>query len=240
MENPEDATSATTGPRRPIKLSVRTEHGTYARYEAGTIDWTECDAIERDPDDTHRAWRFKTTGTPLASLFHALAGGSSAAEFVRANNGVKEHAPARVLEFMAEQLEDANDGLWHYGGPRTARPPLLDGGEHNRYAAHDPECTHWKDCARAWRNAERMSGAWCIRDSRFPLSDLFRNLASLGSVGKFTDTFSVTADDTLAVLRFLAHDLQTVPNTRGHETTKRREPSTDAADLPPATRNSTD
>ena len=222
MENPEDATSATTGPRRPIKLSVRTEHGTYSRYEAGTIDWTECDAIERDPNRTHGAWRLKSTGTPLASLFHALADGTSTAEFVRANNGVNEHAPARVLEFMADQLDDAKNGLWRYGGPRTARPPLLDGGEQNRYAEHDPECSHWKDCGAAWRNAERMSGSWCIRDSRFRLSDLFRNLASMGSIGKFTDAFSVTADETLTVLRFLAHDLETVPDTRRHEPTQRR------------------
>ena len=32
-----------------MKLSVHSKHGTYARHEAGTIRWTECDAIERDP-----------------------------------------------------------------------------------------------------------------------------------------------------------------------------------------------
>lgn len=221
MENPEERTGATRGPRDPIKLSVRTKQGTYARYEAGTIDWTECDAIERDPDRTVGAWRFKSTGTPLASLFHALADGTSTAEFVRADNGVNEHAPARVLEFIADQLDDAKDGLWRYGGPRTARPAALDGGEHNRYPEHDPECSYWKDCGAAWRNAERMSGSWCIRDSRFPLSDVFRNLASTGSIRKFTEAFSVTVDETLPVLRFLAHDLETVPDTRTHETTQR-------------------
>ena len=33
-----------------MRLSVLSKHGTYTRYEAGTIRWTECDAIERDPD----------------------------------------------------------------------------------------------------------------------------------------------------------------------------------------------
>ncbi|MCY3810300.1 MAG: Fic family protein, partial [Gammaproteobacteria bacterium] len=43
-----------------------TKHGTYARYEAGTICWNECDAIERNPDRMRGAWRFKGTGVPLA------------------------------------------------------------------------------------------------------------------------------------------------------------------------------
>lgn len=223
-----------------MKLSVLSKHGTYARYEAGTICWTECDAIERDPGRIRGAWRFRGTGVPLANLFHALADGSSAAEFAQANDGVKETAPAAVLEFLAEQLDDAKEALWGYGGPRTATPPLLDGGKHNRDAEHDPETTHWKDCGAASRDAERMTGSWCIGHSRFPLSVLFTNLASMGDVREFLDAFSVTSDEALPVLQFLADDLDTVLHTPQQETTQRRRPTARGRDLPPPARRSTD
>jgi uncharacterized protein (DUF433 family) len=196
-----------------IKLSVLSKHGAYARYEAGTIYWTECDVIERDPGRMRGAWRFKGTGVPLANLFRALATGSSATEFVRANDGVKDTAPATALKFLAEQLDDAKEALWQYGGPRTATPPLLDGGKHNRDAEHDPETTHWKDCDAVSRDAERMTGSWVIGHLRFPLSTLFTNLACTGNVKEFFDDFSVTIDETLPVLQFLADDLDTLPHT---------------------------
>lgn len=204
-----------------MRLSVLSKDGAYARYEAGTIRWTECDAIERDPDRRRGAWRFKGAETPLANLFHALVAGSSATEFVQANDGVEETAPARVLEFLAEQLDDPKEALWRYGGPKTATPPLLDGGKHNRDADQDPNTTHWKDCGAAWRNAERMTGSWCIGHSRFPLSSLFTNLASMGSVREFLDAFSVTIDDALPVLQFLAEDLDRVLDNRRRSTRPR-------------------
>ena len=210
MRYPRDTTSPATGAGLPIKLSVHTKHGTYARYEAGTIDWTECDAIERDPGRMDGAWLFKSTGVPLANLFHALAAGLSSRDFVHANEGVEETGPAEVLEFVAEQLDDAKEALWGYGGPRTATPPLLDGGEHNRDAEHDPEATHWKDCGAAWRDAERMTGSWCIRDSRFPVSDLFTNLADMGRMSEFVEAFSVTMEEAVPLLQFLAEDLDRV------------------------------
>ena len=162
---------------------------------------------------------------PLANLFHALAAGSSATAFVQANEGVEETAPATVLEFLAEQLDDTKEALWRYGGPRTATPPLLDGGKHNRDAEHDPETTHWKDCSAASRDAERMTGSWCIGHSRFPLSVLFTNLASMGDVREFVDTFSVTIDEALPVLQFLADDLDTVLHTPHKETIQRPRPT---------------
>ena len=58
-----------------------------------------------------------------------------------------------------------------------------------------------------------MSGSWCIGHLRFPLSTLFINLASMGNIEEFTETFSVTRDQALPVLQFLADDLDTVRST---------------------------
>ena len=107
-------------------------------------------------------------------------------------------------------------------------------------AEHDPDTTHWKDCGFASRNAERMTGSWCIGHSRFPLSAPFTNLASMGSVREFVDAFSITIDETLPVLQFMAKDLDTVQHTRGQETTQRPRPAGQVSDLPPAARRSTD
>ena len=205
-EPPHAASSGTERPHR-TRLSVRSKHGTYARYEAGTICWNECDAVERNPDRMRGAWCFKGTEVPLANLFHALAAGSTTTEFVETNDGMEETAPGTVLEFVAKQLDDAKEGLWRYGGPRTATPPLLDGGEHNRDADHDPETTHWKGCGTAWRNAERMTGSWCINQSRFPLSQLFTELASMEKVQAFVETYQVSTKDVVAVLKFVGNDL---------------------------------
>ena len=210
MNKPPHAASSPTERPHRIRLRVWTKHGTYARYEAGTICWNECDAIERNPDRMRGAWRFKGTGVPLANLFHALAAGSTTTELVETNDGVEETAPATVLEFIAEQLDDAKEALWRYGGPRTATPPLLDGGKENRDAEHDPKTTHWKDCGAAWRDAERMTGSWCIKDTRFPLSQLFTNLADEQSVRELVDIYQITTSNVLPVLQFLAEDLDRV------------------------------
>ena len=192
--------------RDGLKILVRTKDGTYSDYEDGTIDWTRCEAIEREPARMHGGWRFKGAKTPLADLFRALAAGSNTAEFVAANNGVGRSAPEAVLGFIAEQMEDTEEALWNYGGPRTATPPALDGGEHNRDAVDDPERTHWKDCKAASRDAERMSGSWCIGHTRFPLHVVFSNLAGMGSIAEFVDNFDATREETVPLLQFLADD----------------------------------
>ena len=178
------------------------------RYEAGTIRWAECEDIERSADQHGGAWRFRNTSVPLADLFQALADGKSTTDFAAARQ--TDHArpcPRRVLRFLADQIEEACEATWEHGGPRQAEPPRLDGGQHHRSTDHDPDTTHWKDCAAAWRDAQRMSGSWCIRNTRFPLSQLFINLADEESVQGVAEVYQITAGDMVPVLRFLADEL---------------------------------
>ena len=179
----------------------------YARYEAGTVHWGECDAVERDPARMEGVWRFTGTAVALADLFHGLAGGINTRDFVKQHEGVAENGPRSVLEFIADQLDDAKDAIWEHGGPREATPPRLKGGACNRGRDDDPQTTHWKECGNASRDSERMTGSWCLEEQRFPLSTLFVNLANAGSVEGLVDVFTLTRNEVLPVLRFLAAEL---------------------------------
>ncbi|MYH29938.1 MAG: DUF433 domain-containing protein [Acidobacteria bacterium] len=180
----------------------------HARYEAGTIRWDECDEIERTRDRYGGAWRFRNTGVPVASLFEALATGGSTAGFAAAHETAHARpSPRKVLRFLADQLDEAYEATWKHDGPQKATPALLDGGEQHRDSEHDPDAIHWKHCGAAWRNAERMSGSWCIRNTRFPLSQLFLNLADEDSVRGVADIYQITASDMVPVLQFLADEL---------------------------------
>ncbi len=59
-----------------------------------------------------------------------------------------------------------------------------------------------------------MSGSWCIRNTRFPLSQLFVNLADQDSVKDVADVYQITASDMVPVLQFLADELKPPQQTR--------------------------
>ena len=73
-------------------------------------------------------------------------------------------------------------------------------------AATAPEDDPWKDCGNASR-VRTDAGSWCLEDQRFPLSTLFVNLAAAGSVEGLFDVFTLTRNEVLPVLRFLAAEL---------------------------------
>ena len=179
----------------------------YARYEAGTVRWTECDVLERDPATPDSLWRFRGTDVPLALLFRILVGGATTAEFMATHAAVDPGWPAAVLEFIATELDEAHDAIWSYGGPRLASPPALRGSPARKPHGADPGRTCWAHCSYVSRNAERMSGAWCVGYQRFPVSIVFTNLASMGSVEAFTAEFSLTTADVMPLLWFLADEL---------------------------------
>jgi uncharacterized protein (DUF433 family) len=46
------------------------------------IDWSDCPAVERDPDRVSGAWLFRGTRVPVAALFENLEDGAQVTEFV--------------------------------------------------------------------------------------------------------------------------------------------------------------
>ena len=65
------------------------------------IDWSTCDAVERDPARVSGAWLFRSTRVPISALFENLESGVSVGEFVALFPGVTLKQVRAVLEHAA-------------------------------------------------------------------------------------------------------------------------------------------
>ena len=71
------------------------------------LDWSACDAVERDPSRVSGAWVFKGTRVPVTALFENLESGASAHEFVDWFPGVTQRHVEAVLEHALRSLSEA-------------------------------------------------------------------------------------------------------------------------------------
>ena len=65
------------------------------------IDWSTCDAVERDPDRVSGAWVFRGSRVPVAALFENLEDGIPVGEFTDLFTGVTLEQARVVLEHAA-------------------------------------------------------------------------------------------------------------------------------------------
>jgi len=68
------------------------------------MDWTHCNAVERQPGKVSGAWLFRGTRVPLASLFENLAAGASIEEYLAWFPGVNREQVEDVLSCAAADL----------------------------------------------------------------------------------------------------------------------------------------
>jgi uncharacterized protein (DUF433 family) len=66
------------------------------------IDWTTCEAVERNPLRTSGAWVFRGTRVPVSALFENLEDGADLSSFVSWFPGVTEEQAKLVLEHAAK------------------------------------------------------------------------------------------------------------------------------------------
>ena len=69
--------------------------------------WTNCQAVERNPDRVSGAWVFAGTRIPLHALYENLASGASIDDFIEWFPGVKEEQIRSVLEHEANFLRSS-------------------------------------------------------------------------------------------------------------------------------------
>lgn len=62
------------------------------------LDWSTCNAVERDAEKVSGAWVFKGTRLPVKALFENLEGGATVDQFVEWFPGV---TPGQVREVLA-------------------------------------------------------------------------------------------------------------------------------------------
>ncbi len=69
------------------------------------LDWTSCDALERDPDRVSGAWVFRGTRVPVSALFENLKDGVSLQQFTDWFPGVSLEQARLVLAHAARQSQ---------------------------------------------------------------------------------------------------------------------------------------
>jgi uncharacterized protein (DUF433 family) len=67
------------------------------------IDWSNCPAVERDPDRVSDAWVFRGTRVPVTALFENLEDGVVLSDFVQWFPGVTLEQARAVLEYAARR-----------------------------------------------------------------------------------------------------------------------------------------
>jgi uncharacterized protein (DUF433 family) len=67
-----------------------------------TLDWSQCPAVERDPEKVSGAWVFRHTRLPVATVIENLAE-LSVEEVMEQFDVTREQIPA-VLDFVAQSL----------------------------------------------------------------------------------------------------------------------------------------
>ena len=65
------------------------------------INWSSCEAVERDPERVSGAWVFRGTRVPIAALFENLEDGAPVGQFVEWFPGVTLEQVRAVLEHAA-------------------------------------------------------------------------------------------------------------------------------------------
>jgi len=66
------------------------------------MDWSNCPAVERDPQRVSGAWVFRGTRVPVAALFENLEDGAQVSQFVEWFPRVSLEQVRSVLEHAAQ------------------------------------------------------------------------------------------------------------------------------------------
>ncbi len=71
------------------------------------LDWSTCQAVERDPEKLSGAWAFRGTRAPVSALFENLESGATLDQFLAWFPGVARAQTEAVLEHAARSLQAA-------------------------------------------------------------------------------------------------------------------------------------
>jgi uncharacterized protein (DUF433 family) len=71
------------------------------------LDWSQCPAVERQPDKVSGAWLFKGTRVPVKALFENIEAGARIDDFLEWFPGVSRDQVAAVLRHAELSLAHA-------------------------------------------------------------------------------------------------------------------------------------
>lgn len=70
-----------------------------------TLDWSQCNVVESDPDRMSGAWVLKGTRMPVSAIFENIAVGASIDDIMEWFDGLDREQVRAVVEFAARSLE---------------------------------------------------------------------------------------------------------------------------------------
>jgi uncharacterized protein (DUF433 family) len=76
----------------------------------GTLDWSQCPAVESVPGKLSGAWVFRNTRMPVAAVFENLEDGVTIDELVELYDGLTRDQVKAVLDFAAQSLATPSPG----------------------------------------------------------------------------------------------------------------------------------
>ncbi|MBI3069183.1 MAG: DUF433 domain-containing protein [Betaproteobacteria bacterium] len=71
------------------------------------LDWSSCEAVERNPGVASGAWVFRGTRIPVSALFENIEGGATVEQFLEWFPGVTRQQVDAVLKHAARSLQSA-------------------------------------------------------------------------------------------------------------------------------------
>jgi len=66
------------------------------------LDWSQCPAVERSPEEVGGEWLFKATRIPIKALFENLKGGAQVDGFLEWFPGVTREQVEQVISFVED------------------------------------------------------------------------------------------------------------------------------------------
>ena len=84
-----------------------------------SLDWSQCEAVESIPGKVSGAWVFKSTRTPVATVFENLEAGATVDEIMEWFDVTREQINA-VLEFAVHSLAVPASAIHHKPAPVDA------------------------------------------------------------------------------------------------------------------------
>jgi len=84
------------------------------------LDWSQCPAVERDPDRVSGAWLLRGTGVPVKALFENFESGARLEEFLDWFPGVAREQAETVLQHAVRSLQD--DPWWRERDSEAGKP----------------------------------------------------------------------------------------------------------------------
>lgn len=69
------------------------------------MHWSQCAAVERDPEKVGGAWVFRNTRVPVAALFENLEDGAGVDDFLTWFPGVTKNQAGAVIKHILQSLK---------------------------------------------------------------------------------------------------------------------------------------